>query len=67
MVDVGDPARPVETGFYDTPGEAHRVAVAGKYAYVADDSSLMIFDCSAALSVAEHWPAGSDRSLRGAL
>ena len=39
MVDVSNPAAPVEVGFYDTPGLASGVAVAWAYAYVADDSA----------------------------
>ncbi len=36
VVDVSNPAAPFEVGFYDTPGSAQGVAVAGAYAYVAD-------------------------------
>ena len=36
-----------EVGFYDTPGEAKRVAVNGNYAYIADyGSGLMVIDIS---------------------
>ena len=31
------PSAPAEVGFYDTPGTAGGVAVAGNYAYVADN------------------------------
>ena len=34
---MANPAAPVEAGFYDTPGSALGVAVAGNYAYVADN------------------------------
>ncbi|MER3457836.1 MAG: hypothetical protein C4309_03625 [Chloroflexota bacterium] len=35
-LNVSNPANPYEVGFYDTPGGAEGVAVAGDYAYVAD-------------------------------
>jgi len=35
---VANPAGPVEVGFYDTPGYAQGVALAGHYAYLADGS-----------------------------
>ena len=36
IINVANPAAPDEVGFYDTPGYAYGVAVAGSYAYVAD-------------------------------
>ena len=39
VINVADLAAPVEVGFYDTPGDAQGVAVAGSFAYVADGSS----------------------------
>ena len=43
IIDVSNPAAPTEAGFYDTPGLAWSVAVAGDYAYVADgDGGLII-------------------------
>jgi hypothetical protein len=39
IVNISDPANPVEVGFYDTPGFAEGVAVWGSYAYVADGGS----------------------------
>jgi hypothetical protein len=47
VIDVSDPAAPVEVGFYDTPGEAWGVAVAGDYVHLADGSAgLDVFsDC----------------------
>ena len=36
VVNVANPAKPVEVGFYYTPGYASDVVVAGSYAYVAD-------------------------------
>ncbi len=36
IVDVSDPAQPVETGGCDTPSDTSGVAVAGNYAYAAD-------------------------------
>ena len=47
IIDVSDPAHPVETGFLDTKGHAIGVTVSGKYAYVADDNNgLRIIDVS---------------------
>ncbi|MBK6561920.1 carboxypeptidase regulatory-like domain-containing protein [Candidatus Amarobacter glycogenicus] len=36
VINVANPAVPVEVGFYDTPGYAYEVALAGSYAYVVD-------------------------------
>jgi hypothetical protein len=36
IINISNPANPTEAGFYDTPGIAHGVSVAGNYAYVAD-------------------------------
>lgn len=36
VLDLGDPARPVEIGSVDTPGDATDIAVDGGYAFVAD-------------------------------
>jgi hypothetical protein len=36
IINVSDPANPVEVGFYDTPGAACGVVVEGSHAYVAD-------------------------------
>ena len=36
VINVADPAHPMEAGFYDTPGNAYGIAVSGVYAYVAD-------------------------------
>jgi len=38
VVDISTPVNPAEVGFYDTPGGANGVAVAGGYAYVVGDS-----------------------------
>jgi hypothetical protein len=47
VVDVSSPANPTEVGFWDTPGYANDVAVAGGYAYVADyDGGLRVVDVS---------------------
>jgi hypothetical protein len=44
VVDVRDPADPVEVGSFDTPGESSDVAVSGEYVYLADgDAGLAIF------------------------
>jgi len=47
VVDVSDLANPTRVGFYDTPGQAHSVAVAGSYAYIAARSGgLRVVDIS---------------------
>ena len=47
VIDVSDPALPVEIGFVDTPGEATGVSVVGTLAYVADsDSGVRVIDVS---------------------
>jgi hypothetical protein len=47
VVDVSDPARLTQVGFYDTPGQARDVALVGTYAYVADGTSgLRVVDVS---------------------
>ena len=45
VIDVANPAAPVEVGIYDTPEYAEDVAVAGQTAYVADrGSGLRVID-----------------------
>ena len=44
VINVADPATPVETGFYDTPGYARGVVVVGNLAYVADYVGLRVFN-----------------------
>lgn len=39
VIDVSNPAAPVQVGVMDTPGLAYGVAVAGGYAFVADESA----------------------------
>jgi hypothetical protein len=47
VVDVSEPATPVEVGSCDTPGYTWDVAIAGSYAYVADEGSgLRVVDVS---------------------
>jgi hypothetical protein len=47
VVDISNPAYPTEVGFYDTPGYAEGVTVAGQYAYVADGwAGLRVVDVS---------------------
>jgi len=47
VVDVSDPADPVELGAWDSPGYAEGVAVSGSYAYVADGPyGLRVVDLS---------------------
>ena len=45
MIDITNPASPAIVGSVDTPADASGVAVAGDYAYVADDfSGLRVVD-----------------------
>ncbi|HOU11956.1 MAG TPA: carboxypeptidase regulatory-like domain-containing protein [Anaerolineae bacterium] len=47
IIDISNPAQPHIVGFYDTPGKAQNLAIAGNYAYVADGSTgLRIIDVS---------------------
>jgi hypothetical protein len=47
IINIANPTAPTEVGFYDTPGEARDVAVAGRYAYVADGGDgLRVIDVS---------------------
>jgi hypothetical protein len=47
ILDVSNPASPVQVGGYDTSGDAEGVAVSGSVAYVADgDAGLQIIDVS---------------------
>jgi hypothetical protein len=49
IVNVGDPAQAAEAGSYEPAGEsflAHRVAVGGAYAYVADLYTVRVLDVS---------------------
>jgi hypothetical protein len=54
VIDVSDPALPVEVGALDTPHQAESVAVVGSLAYVADRSSgVRIIDVSDPTSMVE--------------
>ena len=44
MIDVMNPATPVEVGALDTPGNADDVIVVGHYAYVADEWAVRVID-----------------------
>jgi len=47
IMDVSNPAHPQEIGHFDTPGDAHAVAVSGDLAFIADwGSGLRIVDVS---------------------
>ena len=47
ILDISNPASPVQVGFFDTPGSAEGVAVSGSYVYVADwDAGLRVIDMS---------------------
>ena len=46
VVDISDPANPVEVGHHDTPRSARSIQVSGSYAYVGDLKWLRVFDVS---------------------
>ncbi len=52
VIDVSDPLVPVEIGYYDTPGQADNLTVAGSYAYIVD-GDLRIVDISNPAAPAE--------------
>lgn len=66
VVDVSNPAAPYEVGFYDTPGDAQGVFVAGGYAYVADgDDGLRVIDVLDPSSPHEVGFLGTPRDAQG--
>lgn len=46
IVNVMNPAAPINVSYYNTPGNANDVKVGGSYAYIADGSSLYIVNIS---------------------
>jgi len=53
VVDISDPAHPVRVAYYDTPGNASNVTIAGNYVYLADSNwGVMIFPKLTDVSVA---------------
>lgn len=47
IIDVTNPANPIEIGFYDTAGSVQDVAVSGSLAYIADrEQGLQLLDVS---------------------
>jgi hypothetical protein len=47
VVEISDPANPLEIGFHDTLGQAEDTVISGNYAYVADlGSGLRVVDVS---------------------
>ena len=67
MINVANPARPVEVGVYDTPGDASGVTVAGGYAYVANgESGLRIINVAGLappVEVGAYAPPGDVRDV----
>jgi len=58
VIDVSDPERPYEVGYYDTPGDACVVCAWGSYVYVADGwAGLRVIDVTHLQYVEEvgHW------------
>ena len=56
VVDISDPANPREVGYYDTPGHAGRLAVAGKLIYLADQDGGLYILAFTGESPARQWP-----------
>ncbi len=50
IVNIGNPLRPSEAGFYNIPGRGSGVAVAGDFAFLAEEFFLGIYECSEARS-----------------
>jgi hypothetical protein len=46
VINVSNPTAPTLVGSYDTPGKARGIEIIGKYAYIADGTSLQVFDIS---------------------
>ena len=67
IINVADPAGPSEVGFYDTPGVARDVVVAGHYAYIADGESglriLDVADPAAPVEVGTYKTLGEPRAV----
>jgi hypothetical protein len=53
IVNVMDPAHPAVSGFYRTLRVTSGIAGQGHYAYLSQDTALVIYDCSAATSSPE--------------
>ena len=53
VINVSDPENMHEVGYYDTPGTAYNLTVAGNLVFVADGTNLSIYDCSEALYILE--------------
>jgi hypothetical protein len=62
VVDVSDPISPSEVISYPTPYQAHDVAVARNYAYLAESLGLYLFDIADPLSptLVSTWPTPGD-------
>jgi hypothetical protein len=72
IIDVSDPANPIEAGYFDPPVWAQYVALAGNYAYIIDgDNILYIVDISNPTNPIEvglfhsRWAWGVDVYVRG--
>lgn len=63
VYDVSDPAQPRLTGRRHTPGRAAGVGVSGSIAVIADGYSMGVYDCAAALPVADNPASGVTRAF----
>jgi len=53
VINVTNPATPIEVGYYETPGELKDIAAENGFVYVADKFYFHILDCTQALPVDE--------------
>ena len=73
VVDVSDPARPVEVGVFDEFSDITSIAVAGNYAYLSDSTKGLrvvdVTDPTAPMEVGTYKPATSlfDVAVAGGL
>lgn len=61
IIDVSDPAEPIEIGSFQTPGMPHEVYVTDNIAYVADNNALVVYDVAdpgAAVELGSYSPDG---------
>ena len=64
IIDISDPTNPTQTGTYNSPGTANGVYVSGRYAYLADDTSVQVVDISSSTNptlVGTNGSSGADK------
>jgi hypothetical protein len=65
VVDVSVPSVPIEVGAYDTGAQTWAVAIAGNYAFVADENGLRVVNVSTPSAPAEVGSYDMPREARG--